>query len=867
MRIGRGRWCATGAAAALLTGLLVVVVTPAHADTNGAIATTPTGTVTGRVEAGGQHTCGIRTTGTVACWGSDADGESSPPPGLYSAVSSGIGFSCGLRSDGLKCWGRDGSGQASPPSGVYRSVAAGYTHACAIRSDGTLACWGANGDGRATPPGGTFLQVSSGNAHTCAIREDGTVACWGDNGSGRATPPSNSFLQVSAGGAFTCGIRYDHQIACWGETAAGQGNVPSGTFRQVTAGYANACAVRADGAVVCWGDNSSGESTPPSGTFSEISARYHHVCGVRTIGTVACWGRNDAGQRTPASGTFSTRTTVIGGIATCGIRVNGTVRCWGGSLVDSPAGTFTQITTTEFNACGIRTSGDAICWGYEAPAAPAGALFDISGGNAHYCGIAGDGTAVCWGNNSFGQTNVVANTYRHVSAGVFGTCAVRSFTGAVVCWGTNTDGQFTPPAGSYASVDAGHDHTCALHASGAVDCFGSDTTTFPSNWGFSRIDAGKASTCGITSFGNLYCWGRPIPHPFGMVTQISVDLGRSRTCAFPLTGWLACEADATANLAAAAPTFSGPDPHVAVLGQPYSYTFGNDGRPGARFAVTAKSLPPGLTLSPATGRISGTPTQLGSFAGVITANNDFFPVERRDFGITVLDYRSVSVGDVETVEPDGDQYIEVPVMLSAPLRTGQVTVHVATVDDTARAGADYESAARDLTWAPGDPLVQNVSVVLHDDPAKETDERFRVVLSQAHGAAIGDVSATVTLRDNDGLFHITAADAAITEGDGGTPQLRYVVALDAHPVAGQTVQVHVATGGGSATAGTDYTAISTDLTWTATDPLIRLVSVPVRGDNVHESDETVTLTITAPAPGALVAVSDGQATGTIVDDD
>jgi hypothetical protein len=46
-----------------------------------------------QVSAAGEHTCGIRSDGTVECWGSDYSGESSPPSGAFTQVSAGGAFS------------------------------------------------------------------------------------------------------------------------------------------------------------------------------------------------------------------------------------------------------------------------------------------------------------------------------------------------------------------------------------------------------------------------------------------------------------------------------------------------------------------------------------------------------------------------------------------------------------------------------------------------------------------------------------------------------------------------------------------------------------------------------------------------------
>jgi alpha-tubulin suppressor-like RCC1 family protein len=122
----------------------------------------------------------------------------------FSQVSAGEVHTCGIRSDGtVECWGFNDYRQSSPPSGAFSQVSAGLYHTCGLRSDGTVACWGDDDDGQSSPPSGTFTQVSAGDYHTCGIRSDGTVECWGANWAGQSSPPSGAFSQVSTGGGPT----------------------------------------------------------------------------------------------------------------------------------------------------------------------------------------------------------------------------------------------------------------------------------------------------------------------------------------------------------------------------------------------------------------------------------------------------------------------------------------------------------------------------------------------------------------------------------------------------------------------------------------------------------------------------------------
>lgn len=276
------------------------------------------------VSAGYDHTCGVRTDGSVACWGANDDGQATPPQGTFHSVSAGWFHTCGLRTNGLvSCWGsnedldRRHSGQAMPPARSFLIVAAGGAHTCGLLTDYTIACWGANNYGQSAPPQGTFHAVSAGGWHTCGVRTDGAASCWGWNAQKQADTPTGAFRAISTGGHHNCGVRTDETVTCWGLSLTpvfgfdNRTSPPSGAFRAVSAGEEHTCGVQSDETVDCWGLNKDwdgtyiGRATPPRGTFSSISAGRGHTCGVHTDGSITCWGSNEdwqgnyVGQSTP----------------------------------------------------------------------------------------------------------------------------------------------------------------------------------------------------------------------------------------------------------------------------------------------------------------------------------------------------------------------------------------------------------------------------------------------------------------------------------------------------------------------------------------------------------------------------------------
>jgi hypothetical protein len=62
-------------------------------------------------------------------------------------------------------------------------------------------------------------------------------------------------------------------------------------------------------------------------------------------------------------------------------------------------------------------------------------------------------------------------------------------------------------------------------------------------------------------------------------------------------------------------------PASATVGSPYSYTFTASGSPAPSFTVTGGALPPGLSLQPVSGILSGTPTTPGTYNFHVQAAN------------------------------------------------------------------------------------------------------------------------------------------------------------------------------------------------------------------------------------------------------
>ena len=150
---------------------------------------------------------------------------------------------------------------------------------------------------------------------------------------------------------------------------------------------------------------------------------------------------------------------------------------------------------------------------------------------------------------------------------------------------------------------------------------------------------------------------------------------------------------------------------------------------------------------------------------------------------------------------------------------------------------------------------------VHGDLLDEADETFTVGLANALNATISDASGLGTIVDNDPLPSLSVNDVTVTEGDSGTVNATFTVALT--PVSGRQVTVQFATADGSAHAPGDYAAASGTLTFAAGET-IKTVNVAVNGDLLDEVDETFTLNLSSPGSATI---GDAQGAGTITDDD
>ena len=180
--------------------------------------------------------------------------------------------------------------------------------------------------------------------------------------------------------------------------------------------------------------------------------------------------------------------------------------------------------------------------------------------------------------------------------------------------------------------------------------------------------------------------------------------------------------------------------------------------------------------------------------------------------------------------------------------TATVTVSGTPTDDDAAVAytpstdADSGQTGHQVAVAVGD-TVATVTVTATDG---RTTRAYRVVVKRPAEADIEDTTETTPT--------VSVAGGSGTEGDEA---ISFRVTLD--EAASGTVTVDYATSNGTATAGSDYTAASGTLSFSAGETR-KTLAVRISDDTESESDETFTVTL-SNASGADLGTS--EATGTI----
>jgi YD repeat-containing protein len=170
---------------------------------------------------------------------------------------------------------------------------------------------------------------------------------------------------------------------------------------------------------------------------------------------------------------------------------------------------------------------------------------------------------------------------------------------------------------------------------------------------------------------------------------------------------------------------------------------------------------------------------------------------------------------------------------------------------------DYTPTSGTLTFTSAQSS-KTIAVTTLEDLNYENNEVFYVDLSSStQGATISDSRGNGTITNDDAAPAFSINNKSVSEG--GT--LTFTVTKSG--ATAKTHAVNYATANGSATTA-DYTAKSGTLTFTS-GQTSKTVSVPTIEETLIESNETLTVNLSAATAGATI--SDSQGIGTIINDD
>ncbi|MGE0789097.1 MAG: RCC1 domain-containing protein [Sandaracinaceae bacterium] len=271
------------------------------------------------------HACG----GTDACRDGVCDSE------RVIDVTAGEVHSCALRASGeVLCWGYNDEGQLGTGDLVERllptpvagptdfvDVEAGGRYTCGIRVGGTVACWGSNyrgqiGDGTTggqrliptdtLPIGAPVVELApspGANGFVLARTSDGDVWGWGNNYYGQlgeGTRPTEALpipmalgianaVRIDASVVYSCAVSDDHHATCLGTAPV---DLTGLRIDSIWIGDDHLCFTNTVGVFACGGRDVAGETGPfaMSGNPLDAATGSRLTCLVSSLGDLECRG-------------------------------------------------------------------------------------------------------------------------------------------------------------------------------------------------------------------------------------------------------------------------------------------------------------------------------------------------------------------------------------------------------------------------------------------------------------------------------------------------------------------------------------------------------------------------------------------------
>jgi len=256
------------------------------------------------VSAGGSHTVGLRSDGTVMYTGPNVyDQKKVAEWEDITAVSVSGSHIVGLKENGtVVAVGRDYSGQCNVSDWEDMiAVSAGGSHTVGLKEDGTVLAVGVNTAGQCNvDEWEDIVAIAAGEYHTVGVKEDGTVVATGSNTWRQCNVDGwEDIVSVSAGSNHTVGLKKDGTVVAAGRNEDGTGQCNVSDWEDITeicAGSNHTVGLKEDGTVVTTGADISGmQEVDEWEDIVAIGAGLNHTLGVKEDGTVVAVGSESDG--------------------------------------------------------------------------------------------------------------------------------------------------------------------------------------------------------------------------------------------------------------------------------------------------------------------------------------------------------------------------------------------------------------------------------------------------------------------------------------------------------------------------------------------------------------------------------------------
>ena len=178
--------------------------------------------------------------------------------------------------------------------------------------------------------------------------------------------------------------------------------------------------------------------------------------------------------------------------------------------------------------------------------------------------------------------------------------------------------------------------------------------------------------------------------------------------------------------------------------------------------------------------------------------------------------------------------------------------------DSATATNDFTSASSTITISSPNSTGFIPIAINNDTTTGESEETFTVTITSVTGAefAVGttNIVITVTIVDDEGLSTLTVDNTSVNVNEGdGNASIGFT--LSSAISSGPVTVTYSTTAGTASDVDSDYT-IQTDETQMITSGTTGSISIPIYDDNILESSETFTVTITEVTGAAFCSWSE-----------